>query len=266
VTNRLIWALRVGIAILIVAPIALMIGASLSSGTVMRIDLSTLTLQHYETILGNDVARSVFTNSLAVSGAAAVIVVLLTVPTAYAFSRYEFPGREILFLALLLVWVVPQILVTIPFFTQFVSWGLTNRTWVITFFAVLQALPLSTWMLRGYLEAIPKELDEAALVDGANLSRLLRSIILPVSVPCVIAVALYTFLMSWELFLYPLVFISDASKQMVGVGVWTYVGQFGTSFTDMMAYSFLMSLPVFAAFLATQRYLVAGLTAGASKG
>jgi len=121
---------------------------------------------------------------------------------------------------------------------------------------------LSVWVLRSFLAEVPREIDEAALLDGASMPTFFLRVLLPVAAPSIAATAGYAFLLSWQMYLYPLVYLSTGQTQMAAVGVSNFVGQWSTNYPQMMAYSVLITAPLVLVFLLVQRYIVSGLTSG----
>ena len=168
--------------------------------------------------------------------------------------------------SLLSAWLFPQVLVALAFFNLVAELNLYGKPELMLFLGVLQTLPLSVWVLRNTFEGIPTDIDEAAALDGAGLVTTLRSVILPVTMPSIAACAGYSFLLAWQMYLYPLVFLAGQKTQMASVGVVNFVGEWGTNYPEMMAFSFLITAPVVVVFLVVQRYIVAGLMAGSLSG
>jgi multiple sugar transport system permease protein len=205
-----------------------------------------------------------------VAGCASVLSVTIAVFAAYAISRYTFRGREIFRMAVLSTQMFPGILFLLPLFLIYVNVGQAtgiklngNLSGLIITYLTF-SLPFSIWMLVGYFNSIPRELDEAALVDGASPVRALLSIIVPAAKPGIVAVLIYSFMTSWSESLFASV-LTDENSKTLAVGLAEYSTQNAVYWNQIMAASLVVSLPVVLGFLLMQRYLVQGLTAGAVK-
>jgi multiple sugar transport system permease protein len=211
-----------------------------------------------------------FLNSLIVSLAATVFSVSLAVLAGYAVSRYRFRGRGTFLTGVLSTQMFPGILFLLPLFLIFVNIDrytgiqLYGSRLGLTITYLTFALPFSIWLIAGYFDTIPYELDEAARVDGAGPMRTLFRVVLPVAAPGVVAVAIYAFMTAWGEVLFASV-LTDESTRTLAVGLRAYANQSNVYWNQVMAASVVVSLPVVLGFLALQRFLVQGLTAGAVK-
>jgi multiple sugar transport system permease protein len=231
---------------------------------------SKLTFQPYIDIWETIPLAHYFVNSLIVSISATVISVVLAIFAAYAISRYRFHGRGIFSVTVLSTQMFPGILFLLPLFVIFVnierSFGITlYGTYlglIITYLTF--SLPFSIWMLVGYFNAIPKELEEAAMTEGATPLGALFRILIPVSMPGIIAVAIYAFITAWGEVLFASVLTTDDTRTLA-IGLRNYSSQTNVFWNQLMAAAIVVSAPVVIAFLALQRYIVGGLTAGGVK-
>jgi multiple sugar transport system permease protein len=211
-----------------------------------------------------------FVNSLIVSVCATVLSVTIAIFAAYAISRYRFRGRQAFTLTVLATQMFPGILFLLPLFVIFVniekSLGIalygTYPGLIITYLTF--SLPFAIWMLVGYFNSIPRELEEAAMVDGATPIGALLRILIPVSLPGIVAVAIFAFITAWGEVLFASVLTTDATRTLA-IGLRNYASQSNVYWNQLMAASIVVSLPVVVAFLAMQRYIVGGLTAGGVK-
>jgi multiple sugar transport system permease protein len=231
---------------------------------------SRVTFQPYIDIWSTIPLGHYFLNSLIVSVAATVCSVVIAIFAAYGISRYRFRGRQAFTLTVLSTQMFPGILFLLPLFVIFVNieksiglrlygtyWGL-----VITYLTF--SLPFAIWMLVGYFNSIPHELEEAAMVDGATPIGALFRILIPVSLPGIVAVAIFAFITAWGEVLFASVLTTDATRTLA-IGLRNYASQSNVYWNQLMAASIVVSLPVVIAFLAMQRYIVGGLTAGGVK-
>jgi multiple sugar transport system permease protein len=211
-----------------------------------------------------------FLNSLIVCLSATVCSVVLAVFAAYAISRYRFPGRRAFSLTVLSTQMFPGILFLLPLFVlyrtidQTTGLHLFGSRYGLILTYLTFSLPFSIWMLVGYFDSVPRQLDEAALVDGTSPLGALLRVVVPASVPGIVAVGVYAFMTAWGEVLFASVLTTDATKTL-GVGLSAYSTQGGVYWNQVMAASLVVSVPVVAGFLLLQRYLVTGLTAGAVK-
>jgi multiple sugar transport system permease protein len=207
-----------------------------------------------------------FLNSVVVAGLTTVLSVLLASMMAYAFARFRFPGRRLLFGLLLVGLMVPTMMLIIPQFLLARRLGLLDSLAGLVVFYVGGTLALNTFLLRGFFESIPRELEEAMLVDGANAWTRYRKLIMPLSRPALATVAIFSFLASWDEFVWALTIINDPSKRTLPIAIALFQGEHQTSWGLVFAASVIAVAPVIAVFLAAQRQFVSGITAGAVKG
>jgi multiple sugar transport system permease protein len=228
------------------------------------------TLQHYADLLspnatmGREFLGYLF-NSLWVSFATTVLGVIVAVPAAYAFSRFRFPGRNALFYAVLLRNMFPAVVFLMPLFIMMRWLGLVNTHLSLIITYLTFGLPLSIWLLKGFYDNIPIQLEQAARIDGASRFQAFLLIVVPLSSPGIIATAIYCFIQAWNEYVYALTFLNDKSKLTLPVGLQAFFTEYATNWPGLMAASFIMSVPVVALFLVLQKYFVRALTDGAVK-
>ncbi len=209
-------------------------------------------------------------NSLIVSTTASVASVLVALLASYALSRYRFRGRQAFSMAVLSTQMFPGILFLLPLFVIFVNISQTtginlygSRTGLIITYMTF-TLPFSIWMLAAYLDTVPRELDEAAKVDGNGPMAAFIKVVIPAAVPGIIAVLIYAFMTSWSEMLFASVLTNDSTRTLA-VGLQGYATQNQVYWNQIMAASLTVSLPIVVGFLLLQRFLVAGMTAGSIK-
>ncbi|OAR23190.1 ABC transporter permease [Streptomyces sp. ERV7] len=231
---------------------------------------SGLTVRPYLDIWKTVPLAEYFMNSLIVAGSATVLSVVVAILAAYAVSRYRFRGRRVFTVTVLSTQMFPGILFLLPLFLIFVNVGNTtgvalygSRGGLILTYLTF-SLPFSIWMLIGYLDSVPRDLDEAAMVDGCGPLGALLRVVVPAAVPGIVAVAVYAFMTAWGEVLFASVMTNDSTRTL-SVGLQGYATQNDVYWNQVMAASLVVSVPVVAGFLLLQRYLVAGLTAGAVK-
>ncbi|MEO6826976.1 MAG: carbohydrate ABC transporter permease [Microbacteriaceae bacterium] len=229
-----------------------------------------LTIQPFIDMWSTVPLASYFVNSLIVAGVATLLSLVIAVFAAYAVSRYRFRGRSLFTTTVLSTQMFPGVLFLLPLFLIFVNidqaLGIqlvgTRLGLIITYLTFV--LPFSIWMLAGYFDGIPRDLDEAAMVDGSGPMGALFRVILPAARPGLVAVAIYSFMTSWGEVLFASVMTTDENRTLA-VGLQLYSTQTNVYWNQIMAASLVVSVPVVVAFLLLQRSFVAGLTAGAIK-
>jgi multiple sugar transport system permease protein len=205
-------------------------------------------------------------NSIFVSLVAAIFTMLFSSLAAYGLARLSLPGTQFILSALLISQMFPGASIIVPITQIVVKLGLFNtRTGLILIYTAF-LIPFSTWMLYGYFETIPKELEEAAFMDGCSRTQTLTKILLPLSLPGLGATFIFCFLGAWNEYLFALVFANDYSVRTLPVGLGTLIGQFNTSWNVLSAAAIIFSIPPLVLFIMLERSLITGLTAGAVKG
>ena len=210
-------------------------------------------------------ARYIF-NSFFISTIVTAVVLVLVVPAAYAFARFKFRGSGHLLAAFLAVNMFTGAVLLIPLYRVLRSLSLLNTYWAMIIPGVAFLIPTGIWLLRSYLEKIPKELEEAAYVDGASRLYTLRRVVIPLAIPGLIVVGTAVFIGAYaQQFLFAITFNNVREIQPLPAGLFEFVGYQDTTWNELMAAALTGVLPVMAVFLFLQKYLVAGLTAGAVK-
>lgn len=256
-------------------PVAWIVITALSpSEQLLRSGLSavmptSVTLENVNFVLDKTNYSTYFLNSLQVAAATVALTVLFSCTGGYALARLPFPGQGPLGHGALLAYTVPKALLVVPIFTIFVGLQLANSKTGLTITYLTFTLPFAMWLMKGFYEGLPTELEEAALVDGASRFQAFRRIILPLAVPGMAAVAVFSFLLAWNDYLFALVFLIEEESRTLPVGV-TASLLANTMSADLwaalMAASAMSAIPVFIVFLAAQRFLVQGMAAGSVKG
>ncbi|MEV5703824.1 carbohydrate ABC transporter permease [Actinoallomurus sp. NPDC052274] len=272
-----VWTRRVVLTLLTVfsaLPVYVMLSSSLKplqdvAGTFRWIP-ERITIRPYIDMWRTVPLAHYFVNSIIVSVGATACSVVVAIFAAYAVSRYRFKGRRLFTVTVLSTQMFPGILFLLPLFLIYV--GVGNATGIalsgsrggliLTFLTF--SLPFSIWMLVGYFDSIPEGLDEAAMVDGCGPLGALFRVVIPASLPGIVAVAIYAFMTAWSEVLFASVMTNDTTRTLA-VGLRAYSTETDVYWNQVMAASLVVSVPVVAGFLLLQRYLVAGLTAGAVK-
>jgi len=228
------------------------------------------TLENYIRLLdpkdtiGQDFLRY-FWNSLWVSTTTTILAVFVAVPAAYAFSRFRFPGRNFLFFAVLLRNMFPAVIFLVPLFILMRWLGLVNTHGSLILTYLTFGLPLAIWLLKGFYDNIPIQLEQAARIDGATRFQAFLLIVMPLSTPGIIATAIYSFIGAWNEFIYAATFLNKNEQMTLPVGIQRFFSENTTDWPGLMAASFMMSVPVVVLFLILQKYFVRALTEGAVK-
>ena len=254
-------------AFIVLLPVLWIIDISLSPGNALGGSFGdSFTTEHFSKILNGDQFWIWMTNSLIVSIGTTIAGLALAVPAAYAFSRYKFAGRDQAMFSFLLVQMFPGIIIIVPYFMVMKTLGLLNSHLGLILAYSVTALPLCVWMLKGFFDTVPRELEEAALLDGCSRFEIFTRIILPLSLPAIAVTALFSFLAAWNEFLLALTFNTSNDMYTLPVGLASMISATGQSWGDFAAASLLVSLPVVILFVLFQKFLVEGLSAGGVKG
>ena len=223
-------------------------------------------LDAYSTLLATRPVARYFLNSLVVALGSTALSVLLAALAAYGVTRFFPRGALPFVLFLLFTKMLPETLLIIPYFQLMSDLGLLNTYWALILAYSSFALPFSVWMLIGFFRSIPRELDEAALIDGAGVLQTFFRVILPLARPGLVAVALFTFLIAWNSYVWALVLTTDASMFVLSVGIANMVGEYRVQWNELMAAAVIAAIPVMALYSLLERHLVNAITAGAVKG
>ena len=205
-------------------------------------------------------------NSLLIAGLTTVLGIILACTAAYGFARFEFPGRRVGLLGFLATQMFPGILTMIPLYVLMQKLNLLDSALGLTMVYATTSIPFCTWMLKGYFDTLPKELEESAIIDGASRFTVFTKIILPLSAPAIAVTALFSFMSAWNEFVLAYTFLSSEAAFTMPVQIRNYVGDKDVQWSLFAASSLIVSLPVMALFYTLEKHLVGGLTAGGVKG
>ncbi|MFZ3151118.1 MAG: carbohydrate ABC transporter permease [Anaerolineaceae bacterium] len=207
-----------------------------------------------------------FLNSAFVSITATIITVLFAAMAAYAFARFDFKGKEVIFFAFLAVMMVPSTVLIVPQFLLMKNLSLLNSLGGLILIYSATSIPSGIFLLRGFFEQLPKELEEAALLEGANYFTTFTKIMLPLSAPGLATVSIFSFMGFWDEFIMALTFIDEPTKRTLPIAIALFQGQHGTQWGLVFAASLIALIPVIIVFFSLQKYFAGGITAGAIKG
>jgi multiple sugar transport system permease protein len=205
-------------------------------------------------------------NSLVVAVGTTVLSVGLGIPLGYALSRFSFRGKAVMTLVLLFTQMLPEALMVVPLFSLFRRFDLLDSLTGLVLVNSAFVLPIVALILKGAIDGIPRELEEAARVDGARPFKVLTRVNVPLIAPSIAATAVIAFFHAWNEYVFAVTFIFTADKQPASVGIANFIGELGTPIQTIMAVAFMFTLPAVAFYLFAQKYVVAGMTAGAVKG
>ena len=251
-------------------PIYWMIVSSLRPARDMLTDPTiipqTITFANYHSLLAQTDYLNQFLNSLIVAFCTVLLTMALSIMIAYGVTRQRMRGKRIIISGMLSAYMFPPLLLAIPLFSMLNGIGLADTLLALVIAHLTITMPLGVWFLWGFFKTMPFELEEAAMVDGCSRLGAFLRVVLPLSVPGLVTVAIFAFLLSWTDYTFALVMISSDANKTVPLGLASMVGAFDLRWGDIMAGATLIALPLFAAFIALSRYFVQGLTAGAIKG
>ena len=226
---------------------------------------TTFTLDAYTKIFTDPVKVRFFVNSYFISLAVTALTLFVSVLAAFAFSRFDFPFKSALNVVIVSVQAVPPITLLIPYFGLMVGLQLYNTYQGLILTYMVFTLPYAIIMLTGYFNTLPRELDEAVKVDGGSSWTALWRVLVPISVPGLVSVGIYTFMIAWNEYLFALTLTKTVDMRTVPIGIQLLMGQHSYEWNQMMSMSILGCIPVLLLFLFFQRYFIGGMSAGAVK-
>lgn len=229
--------------------------------------LQEITLENFRYILGQKKFITNFFNSAVVSAATVLGSAAVASALAFCIARFRFPGRTFLFSFIILTMIIPGTTMIVPQYELAVRLRAVNRLWGLIPFYIAWVIPYSTFMIKGFVESVPKELDEATYIDGGGVLTVYRHVILPLSKPGIASVSIFNFLTAWEEFPWANTVINDDAKRTLPIAISGFFGQHQfTQWGYVFALSVLSLIPILVVFLSCQRFFVEGLTAGSVKG
>ena len=266
----LVYAALIALAGIFLFPLLWILGLSLKTRLQVFADPPLFiwwpTFENYVDVLSRSDFLLAFVNTLVVAGSAVALSLCVGVPAAYAFARFPFTGRSFLFFALLVMRMLPPIAVLVPMYVLFTKLGLATTRFSVVLAYSTFALPLVVWLMRGFFEDLPKELEESAWIDGAGRYRAFVHIVLPLAKPGMVAAGILCLQLAWNDFLFAAVLTNNATQTLPVKMMSFSAGDSGVDWGGLTASGMLVMLPVIIFSFAAQRYLVAGLSSGAVKG
>jgi multiple sugar transport system permease protein len=271
IERTLSYGVLVLLAILVLFPFYWMIITSFKNEEQMRSIVSMFwpkpfAIENYQQLLSKTEFAAWYGNSVFVAVSSTLLATAVGTIGAYALARLKFLGRGFLASATLITYLVPPSILFIPLYKQMQGLGMANTLSGLIAAYPSFTVPFVTWLLMGYFESIPEELEEAAMIDGATRFGAFYRVVLPLSAPGLLAAGLYAFTQAWNEFLYALVFITDAKLRTLTVGLASFITGDVYGWGSLMSGAVLTTLPVIAAYIYLQKYMVEGLTAGSVKG
>lgn len=227
---------------------------------------TSVTFANFASIWGAVGFPTAFRNSLLVASVSSIITTLVALGAAFSLSRFRYPLRDVFSLTILGMQMLPGVVIVIPLIVILRQVGLTNSPWGLIISYLLLELPVAVWMLKGYLDDIPRSIDEAALIDGASHFQVLTRIIVPILAPAVVAVGAFAFMLAWGEYIFALALITSTDAKTLPLALQAAFGQYTIDWGMLTAGGVIIALPPTALFLFFQRYLVSGLTSGSVKG
>jgi multiple sugar transport system permease protein len=225
------------------------------------------TLDNYREVLRSAQFPRFLLNSAILSAIGACGAIAVAAPAAYAFSRMRFRGRRMVLVGVLSLQMISPLVLAFPLYRYFASLGLLNSLPATGLVYIAVLMPLATWMIKGFFDAIPKELDDAALIDGASRRRAFTAVVLPIALPGLTAVFVITALLAWAEFVIPFILLTGPSHLPISVGILNFQGTYATNATGILAAgSVIAVLPAILLFIVLQRFIVGAFIAGALKG
>ena len=207
-----------------------------------------------------------FANSFVISLGATIVAVILAVPASYGIAKYRFKGKKLIMLGFLVTQMLPVAVLLTPMFIMFRNMHLYNTPMSAILADATIGIPFSVLILKNYFASIPKELEEAAYIDGCNRLTAFLRILIPIAKPGVMVCAIFSFLYAWGDLAYGMTFIIDQQKRPITAGIFKFMGQYGTKWSYLTAFAVVTIIPVALIFIFMQKYIISGMTSGAVKG
>lgn len=274
-TNPILYSIIYLIAIVVILisvfPFLWMLSTSLklpkdTFTAVPKLIPTVFSLTNYQLVLGKTLLLRYFINSIYIAFIVTILGVTLAALSAYAFSRFRFPGRNFLNLFILSIQMFPMVVLIIPLFIVMRNLNLLNTHLALIISYITFTLPLSIWMLKGFFDGIPNELEEAAEIDGCSRGSAFFKVIIPLTLPGIAASGIYAFIGSWNEYMFAMTFINLDPLNTLPVGLTTFFGQFTVEWNQLMAASVLFTIPTLIFFMVVRKFLAQGLVTGGVKG
>ncbi len=238
-----------------VLPMLWMVFASIDSNPDWAIKLPTLTFANFAEVIGTAGALTAFRSSLILAGTTTAVTTVLAVLAAYPLSRLHIPFKRSFMLAILFASGLPVSMLIVPVYQMYVYFGWLDSLYTTALFLAASSLPFAIWLMKNFIDAVPVELEQAAAIDGASTFRIVRQVVLPLTLPGIAVTAIYTFINAWGAFVIPFVLNSNPDDQPGPIEIYNFMGSHGLfKFGDLAVFSLLFSLPVILLYLFMSRY------------
>lgn len=224
------------------------------------------TLENYRRAFQDTLLGRYFVNSIYVASIVTLTGIVLSTLAAYGFSRFRFPGRKACLLFILCIQMLPSVVIIIPLFIVMRNLNALNNHWSLLVSYPTFTLPLSVWMLKGFFDEIPREMEEVAQIDGCSVPAAFFRVILPLTLPGITASGIYAFIGAWNEFLFAMTFLNSHELYTMPVGLNAFFGQFTVEWNQLMAASVFFTIPSLIFFMLVRKYLARGMAGGALKG
>lgn len=265
------YAVAIPLTAFIALPLLWMIISSFKPATELftsppQILPNNFTTHWYEVVMTSTGAATFFWNSFVVGSISTVLCLVMGIFASYAITRFDFPGKQVFLVAALITYMFPAIVLFVPIYLTLNALGLIDTHLGLVVCHTILSFPFAVWMLKSFFDTLPKEIDEAAWVDGASYFSTFVRIVLPLSLPGIFSVGIFVFVLSWNEFLFASIVMASADMKTVPVGISEFVTSFDVRWGEIMALGTLATLPVVIMFMLVQRYFLRGVLAGAVKG
>ncbi len=265
--NAVAYIILVILAIVFALPLAWVILASLDKNASLAASLPNMTLGNYRSILMKSTNLRSFANGLLIALGTSILVVVFSGLASYALSRYEMKHKKLFMLTILFMNSLPVTTIMVPVFKIFVSVGLYNKLWGIVLFMTASSMPYAIWMMKNFMDSVPISLEEAAWIDGCSRFQGIFKVILPLMLPGVCTVGIYTFSGCWGNFFVPFILLSASEKYPASVMLYQFFSQHSVAYGELAAYSVIYTLPSIILYVITQKWMSKGFSlSGADKG
>lgn len=271
VKTAITYAVAIPLTAFIALPLLWMIISSLKPARELftsppRVLPDNFTTHWYEVVFTQTGAATFFWNSFVVGAISTVLCLVMGIFASYAITRFDFPGKRVFLTAALVSYMFPAIVLFVPIYLTLNALGLIDTHLGLVVCHTILSFPFAVWMLKSFFDTLPKEIDEAAWVDGASYFSTFVRIVLPLSLPGIFSVGIFVFVLSWNEFLFASIVMASADMKTVPVGISEFVTSFDVRWGEIMALGTLATLPVVVMFMLVQRYFLRGVLAGAVKG
>lgn len=265
----LIYAELILVAVIILVPVMWIVGSSFGNSTSLA-SASMIpkepTLRNYQLLFEKTNFKQWYLNTLKIAIVNMVCSTILSTLTAYVFSRFRFKGKTVGLMSIMVIQIFPSFMSMTALYILFQNFGLLDNLYGLALIYIGGQIPYNTWLMKGYLSGIPFSLDEAALIDGATRLQIFRIIIIPLALPMITFLAVTTFMSPWMDYVLPRLLISSDHKKTLAVGLYELIsGNTNNNYTMFAAGAILVAVPITVLYMALQKYLIYGITAGATK-